>query len=1225
MPVHALQGAFAGGAEEHEAIILSGRDWRLHDDNKATGVQERMFVADPASAGWIPATVPGNVQADLEAAHRLMPLSYGAGDPRLQAAAASDWWYRKDFTLPASCAGRRLTLVFDGVDQHADVWLNGQKIGSHTGMFKRFWLDVTDAAKPGEVNQLAVRIARYPNPKAPDWAQQSLELKSATNAGWDWGTPIRTLGIWKDVRLEATGAARIDWTRVRTDLSPDHAAAKVLVALEIDSTSDMAAKVAFRVSREGQAADVVVNVDLKKGRNVVEAELPLDRPALWWPAGQGDQPLYTLESTLTAADGVAQDRRTTRFGVRDVRWVHTQDAPENFISRYQLLINGRPVRTIGSNIVPADLYYGRMLPRALNLLHQAKAAGMNTLRCWGGGVVFHDAFYDLADELGILIMQEFTLANIPVAQFPTSPEYLAMLEATARNILRQVRNHPSIMEFSGGNEIRWTSATVHPVIHLLRRVVAEEDGRIFRATCPDAGATHGAWDFYLWPGKTGCRWYDDLKTSVDHDGKRIQVWSMRAGEFGSGSPANLEVWHREIPVKDQWPIIGLDNKVLHRKRTVRAIGPYNWLQKNMIEGAFGPADDLAELIEAGQFCGAEGLRYAMDALRRTGKRIGGITTWDLNEPWPNGAGSYLIDFDGRPRMNHSFLKQAIAPLSLSLKYESVFYPLHEGMKTELFLTSDAPEPAENLRWSWIARDRRGTVFARDEGTASIAPIESTSLGAITLMPPAQTSFGPIFMELRLEDSSGRLVAERLHIFAPAELSTPFAQLVKNRAADPDDDASQITRTAERPADVRNLLFHMLGESMTPPPSNVPPQFHGMLKVNDGLYGDDYGWSDGWFQYKLRNKTKLGRFLFGRDRTGVLADRCADYLKIELSADGEQWTTVFERDQLTKLPGFSPFKTVEIEIPPVEAQYVKVTVMPPGSDGKGPFPVIDEFQVYAASDRPAAELPAVTVLDRPEAWRPTRRTTLEATAAPVRFEGDQEVLEIQVKNTGPMTAFPCEIHPLISYRTELFIDNNHCFVPPGESRTITIRTDRKPACGLSLAQTGWSLSCWNADRVTLAPSAEVLLAVGRRDQMCREFAGYFDPGAVSGTASATLQGTRPDPATLPYRLEQGQAARFDFSAGEAAAKHGARLRLHTSDQSQEAAAQLAVTVNGRKFELRLAEGFGIQQTDPAHLADPATAELEIPPGVLQTGNNVIAIQVKNAGWFTWDAIDCVAVP
>ena len=183
--------AVSAQSTEAPAIVqLSGTDWRIHEDAGGKGADRGLFAADPASPGWIPATVPGNIQADLEAAHQLQPLWYGAGDSRLPLVAAKDWWYRKDFTIPASFAGRRLTLVFDGVDQHGEVWLNGQAIGSNTGMFKRFQFDVTPVARPGQANQLAVRIARHPDPRAPDWAKRSLELKSATNAGWDWGTHI---------------------------------------------------------------------------------------------------------------------------------------------------------------------------------------------------------------------------------------------------------------------------------------------------------------------------------------------------------------------------------------------------------------------------------------------------------------------------------------------------------------------------------------------------------------------------------------------------------------------------------------------------------------------------------------------------------------------------------------------------------------------------------------------------------------------------------------------------------------------------------------------------------------------------------------------------------------------------------------------------------------------------------------------------------------------------
>ncbi|MCY2990180.1 MAG: discoidin domain-containing protein [Planctomycetota bacterium] len=1221
---HYAAAVSASAAETPAIVQLSGTDWRIHEDVAGKGAEARLFAADPASPGWIPATVPGNVQADLEAAHQLRPLSYGAGDPRLNDVANKDWWYREDFSIPDSLAGKRLTLVFDGVDKQAEVWLNGRQVGSNSGMFKRFQFDVTTVAKPGQSNQLAVRVAR----RVGDWNERN-PWKSATNLGWDWGTSVATLGIWKDVRLEATGPARIDWTRVQTTLSEDHAKATVIVSLEIDSAAELSAKARFRVSGQGQAVDATVQAALKKGSNRLTAELPLERPALWWPNGQGTQPLYTLVAELHSAEGGgAIDVRSTRFGVRDLRWVPTQDAPADHLCRYQLITNGRPVRTIGSNLVPADLYFGRMAPRVLFLLHQAKAAGINTLRLWGGGVILHDSFYDLADELGIMLVQEFPLANhLP----PTDAEYLAMVESTARNIVRQVRNHPAIIEFDGGNEMPWKSDTDHPAFHLLKRVVGEEDGRMFRATCPDLGAGHGPWEFDR-------KWYGPINETnalvTLHGKEQLLRPTMRQGEFGSHSPAHLEVWQREIPVQDQWPIVGLQNEVLHRKRGVRAIGPYNWLNMNILEDVFGPFDGLRELVEAGQFYGADGVRYMVDAYRRNGSRIGGLTTWMFNEPWPNAAGSYQVDYDGRPKMMHDFMKQAVAPISLSLKYDSPFYPLERGMKVELFLTSDAPQPAADLHWKWLARDRRGTVFARSEGTAAIAPLEVKSLGEVTLTSPAKTVFGPIFMELRLEEAGGKLLTERLHIFGLANLSGPFAQLVKNVGADPDDDASQITTPAERPADLRNQLYLLLGKSMTPPPPNTPPQGRGLLNVNDGYYGNDRGWSDGWFEFKLRGKPTLGRFKFGRDRTGVCTDRCVDYMKIETSLDGETWQTVFEQDKLSQLPGFSPVKTVEIQTNPVQAQYLKVTVMPPNSSG-GSFPVIDEFEAYAPSAQTPATLPHVAVLDRPEVWRPMRHTTLEVQAAPARIENEQEVLELTVKNTGPMTAFPCEVHPLISYRTDLLIDNNHCFIPPGEGRTMTIRAasssprplgegpGERAACGLTLSQTGWWISCWNADNVTVAPGDDVLLVVGRRDQMCREFLGYIDPQKIANLKQTTLVGTRPDPAQLPYLLDAGRRARFEFPLSGFSPQRPARLRIHAADQSKAVRATLNVTVNGKTFEQSLPAGLGIQDADPAHLAFPATVEFEIPAGVLQPGQNVLEVQVSGAGWFTWDALECIA--
>jgi beta-mannosidase len=134
---------------------LSGSDWFIHEDSSSTGVRQKFYEARVKEGGWLPARVPGNIQADLEENHLLGPLWYGAGDPRLGEVAKKDWWYRKDFTVPGGFLKERLTLVFDGVDFECEVWLNGQRLGGHAGQFGRFEFDVSKVAKPGEVNHLA--------------------------------------------------------------------------------------------------------------------------------------------------------------------------------------------------------------------------------------------------------------------------------------------------------------------------------------------------------------------------------------------------------------------------------------------------------------------------------------------------------------------------------------------------------------------------------------------------------------------------------------------------------------------------------------------------------------------------------------------------------------------------------------------------------------------------------------------------------------------------------------------------------------------------------------------------------------------------------------------------------------------------------------------------------------------------------------------------------------
>ena len=1135
-----------------QTFPLSGSDW--------------LIQAADTDASPIPAQVPGNIQADLERAHLLKPLWYGVGDPRLAEVASKDWWYRKEFVLPERLQNKRLRLIFDGIDFEAEIWLNDRLLGTRAGQFRRFEFDVADLVKIGEKNKLAVKVSRMPpeighclavsdgplsGADTPNnfvdcyiHSRQVLQgLKSVTNFSYDWGFNVYTLGLWQDVRLEVTGSSAIQWVQVDTLLSDNYRRAMVKVRLEIDSKAALNAKASFRI--EGHGPDIAASVEtsLQAGRNLIEAPIPLPQPALWWPNGQGEQPLYTLRVRLEESkSGNELDFKYLKFGVREVCWQPTEGAPHDFINPYALLVNGRPIRMMGSDVVPCDLFFGRNGERAPRLVDLAQAAGMNTLRIWGGGVTLPPRFYGRADELGIMLSQEFPLAN----SWPeTGPVFLANLRDTVTSIVKQLRNHASIIEWVGGNEMPWQQGSDHPALHVLEEVCAENDSRIFRATDPMQGSLHGPWNY---EPRSHYRHYNAVLESltVAHPDLGVNTMNaMRYGEFGTQSPANLEVFLRDMPPASQWPLDDLLDPVLIRKNVVQAaFTPLYWLMKPVIQVLFGPMDDLQTLVEAGQFIGAEGLRYAYDELRRKGKRIGGITSWDFNEPWTNGAGSYLVDYDGRTLMKYDFVRQALAPVSLTLRYDSILYDSAVGLHAGLWLTSDAPASLSDLTWQWVARDRRGDTIAQARGTSSILPQQAVQLTELNVKPSAQTALGPILLELQLKDKSGTLLAERLHLFGSDNVFFwPFDGLLRNTGPDGDDQAllASGARTVrvlwiqdaneERYQDVAWSLRRFGIHS-----THIPATPEAFEKAASGLATDyDVIWlGEGDFKKPTTVAARLGSKNLaalaqavasgvglgveggwgGFGDAGLLGTPLAEILPVTFTGSGNAERRGLSAVKVTnpahplisgglggsfpKISGYNVLKAkdrgnVVLEANGGDSLLVASVVEKArvlayasgivGSNGWANYPMVDDYEgqnidwgwsLESWSGFPffiarllfwlgGAPDDAVSQIRPPQKEnrmvRPMRRTTLEAHPGPSRTDAENEILDIQVKNTGKMTALFCEPHPLLEYRTDITMLNNHAFVPPGETRSITLRAPVKP--GLSLAQIGWRVSCWNA--------------------------------------------------------------------------------------------------------------------------------------------------------------------
>ncbi|WP_128654889.1 glycoside hydrolase family 2 protein [Paenibacillus sp. 598K] len=1081
-------------------LMLNGDDWLIRSSDEETEAY-RSTLPSVEEAGWIPAMVPGNIQADLETACELKPLWYGTGDERLVGVAQRDWWYSKQFDIPDTMAGKRIKLYFDGVDYASEIWVNDVRVGTNEGMFKRFSFDITELAKVGETNRVVVLLTRMPEEILPyllgsdgkmsgegtpyffveanNKARQVLKgLKSPANFSYDWGTNIWTLGIWRDVWLEATSEAAIEWTRVEAQLDPEYRQATIQVALEIDAAVGGEAVISYLLEGNGQQVRHQMKAVLAAGSNVVQGEFALANPALWWVHGYGEQPLYWLHAELHV-NGTASDSTRARFGIREIRWEQVEGAPEDFPNPFRLVLNGVPIRTMGSNLVAPDLLYGRIGDRGRHFIEMARECNMNTLRQHGGQVVFPQSTYDAADELGILLLVDFPIANcVP----ENEPVFLANFEETLRNIVKQLRNHPSIIEWSGGNELEWyfKPGSDHAALRIQEKVTAEEDSRLFRATCPIHGSRHAPWDYN--PDFHYHQFNQDIKDNFG------EIPMMRYGEVGCQTPSNVEVWYRDIPLASQWPI-NEDDPALIRKNVVNAVfAKQFWLAQNVIERLFGELDSLEDTIKAGQFIGAEGVRYIADALRAKGKRLGGFTTWDYNEPWPNGAGSFMVDYDGRTLMKYHFIKQALAPIAIQMKYDSLLYDMFNGHEVELLLVSDALDEVRDLEWSWKARDRRGAIFAEGAGTARIAPHETVSLQTVNLLPPMRMRLGPMIVELALRNAEGELISERTYVFGPKGPQGALKGLLDS-------------------------------------------------KLNDPEFG-------------------------------------------------------------------VPYVTTAISGAPVKVTELVIT-----------------GQQHAIAD-------------------------------------GKEQLAITLANRGEVNALFLEAHPQLVYRTDLFVDNQFVSIPPGESRTITIKASLQPQDGLTLEQTGWLITAWNAPSLTVESAGSVLLSMGRKDATTRGYAGVptatTDLAAVESIgevaagneevqtldSNAAIEGTAKQVAASTPALaatgqsgahagrtvvaaavwhKQGESAtRFTFTAPSEAVGSVARLRIHTADQAPSGSL-VRIVLNGEEQRLPLAAGLGIQESDPAHLAYPKTLVAVLPEGVIRDGENLLDIAAEQ-GWFTWDALD-----
>ncbi|MBF8192876.1 glycoside hydrolase family 2 protein [Nonomuraea sp. K274] len=684
----------------------------LHD---GWTLSSRDLATVPAS---VPASVPGCVHTDLLAAGIIEDPYLDDNEHRLAWIGRTEWTYRTTFTWSPD-EHERTDLVCEGLDTVATLTLNGVRIGETANQHRSYRFPVRHLLRDGD-NELTVhfgsayayaeerRAALGARPGAYDEPYPFIR-KMACNFGWDWGPTLVTAGIWRPIGLESWSGARLAEVRPLT-----HADGIVDVHVRVERTTEDPLTLSAEIA--GITAEQRVD-----GRDAV-LSLKVPDAETWWPRGYGDQPRYDLTVRLGEAEWHG------RIGFRSV---------ELDREAFRLTVNGVPVFVRGVNWIPDDCFPARVTrERLAERFGQAAAAGINLLRVWGGGLYESDDFYDLADELGLLVWQDFPFA---CAAYPEEEPFRSEVEAEARQHVARLATHPSLVLWCGNNENleghadwgwrdelghrSWGAGFYHD---LLPSIVAELDPtRPYWPGSPYSGAPAlppndpAAGTVHIW----------DVWNRADYT--RYAAYKPRfVAEFGFQGPPAYATLRRASSHEPLTPDSSHQKAIDGQAKLLRGLGEH--LPQP------GTFEDWHYYTQVNQ---ARAVAFGVERFRSLMPYCMGTIVWQLNDCWPVTSWS-AVDGDARRKPLWYALRRAYADRLLTLQ---------DG---ELALVNDAAEP-----WTGelhlVRRAVSGEPLAKEVVAVRVEP---RSVTRVALPPSVAVPGDPAGELLSARLGGGRLVA-----------------------------------------------------------------------------------------------------------------------------------------------------------------------------------------------------------------------------------------------------------------------------------------------------------------------------------------------------------------------------------------------------------------------------------------------------------------------------------
>ena len=637
---------------------------------------------------WLPARVPGCVQLDLLKNKVIPDPFYGTNEDSVQWIAESSWEYRKVFYLDTSVLSTpHIDLVFEGLDTYADVFLNDSLIINADNMFREWsYENARSRLRPGR-NELFIKFPSVNKMNREFYQRIPAKLpgdekvvcrKAAYNFGWDWGPKMVTMGVWKPVYLKLYNRINVYGARFIQKKLTDSAA---YMTAEFILSSSFQEPGGIKLE-DDKLIQADYHTSFQKGINLIQFDFIIKNPKLWWPNGMGAQYLYPVDYSVYLGDQeVAKGRQ--KIGLRTIELVTGKDS---LGSSFFFKVNNVPVFIKGANYIPQDNFPTRVSDSTYRaLLTDARDLNMNMLRVWGGGIYEKDIFYDLCDELGIMVWQDFMFA---CAMYPGNTAFLQNVNAeSAQNIVR-LRRHPCLALWCGNNEIDegwknwgWSrdykysqrdSAMVYRTYQfifngMLRENINKLDSlRPYIPSSPEFGwgnpKSRLEGDMHYW----GVWW------GKEPFAKYREVVGRFMTEYGFQGFPDIMSFSRFARPADMK--LGSAVMKVHQKHPTG----YELIDEYMMRDFKRPRD-FESYAYVSQVLQAEGIKTAVEAHRRAMPYCMGTMFWQFNDCWPVVSWS-ARDYYGAPKALHYYLRKDFKDILVSTVIEK--------SRLKIYLVSD---------------------------------------------------------------------------------------------------------------------------------------------------------------------------------------------------------------------------------------------------------------------------------------------------------------------------------------------------------------------------------------------------------------------------------------------------------------------------------------------------------------------------------------------------------